>query len=82
MNSVLQCLMNTEPLTKFFLYEVYQHHLNPNNTYGTNGKLLLAFSELVQDVFLGNSRSIAPWDIKNAVGRKAIQFQGFAQHDS
>jgi len=23
MNSVLQCLANTEPLTKYFLYDVY-----------------------------------------------------------
>ena len=28
MNSVLQCLANTEPLLKFFLMEVYLQHIN------------------------------------------------------
>jgi len=28
MNSVLQCLANTEPLVKFFLFDVYQNHVN------------------------------------------------------
>lgn len=28
MNSVLQCLANTEPLLKFFLFEVYVQHIN------------------------------------------------------
>ena len=28
MNSVLQCLANTEPLTKYFLYGVYEFHIN------------------------------------------------------
>jgi len=39
MNSVLQCLANTEPLVKFFLFEVYQSHINTRNQYGTRGKL-------------------------------------------
>lgn len=82
MNSVLQCLANTEPLLKFFLMEVYIQHINQRNTYGTRGRLALAFAELLQDMYLGNYRSIAPWDVKSWVARKAVQFQGFAQHDS
>jgi len=31
MNSVLQCLANTEPLTKYFLFDIHQLHLNPKN---------------------------------------------------
>ena len=72
MASVLQCLMNTEPLLKFFLYEVYLSHLNEKNTYGTRGKLALTFGELVQDAYLGSSNSIQPWDIKNQIARKAV----------
>ena len=33
-------------------------------------------------MYVGNYRSIAPWDVKSWVARKAVQFQGFAQHDS
>ena len=82
MNSVLQCLANTEPLVKFFLYEVYVQHVNQRNTYGTRGRLAMAFAELLQDMYMGNSRYVAPWDVKSWVARKAVQFQGFAQHDS
>ena len=64
MNSVLQCLCNTEPVVKFFLYELYTTQINPRNSYGTRGKLALAFAELIADMYLGRSKSIAPWDVK------------------
>ena len=82
MNSVLQCLANTEPLVKFFLFEVYLRHVNQKNTLGTRGRLAMAFAELLHDLWMGRSRYVAPWDVKNWVARKAVQFQGFAQHDS
>jgi len=82
MNSVLQCLSNTEPLVKFFLYELHLSQINEKNTYGTRGKLAMAFAELIYDMYIGESKTVAPWDVKTQVARKAIQFQGFAQHDS
>lgn len=78
MNSVLQCLSNTEPLVKFFLFEVHLSQINERNTYGTRGKLAMAFAELIQDMYVGTKSSVAPWEVKNQVARKAIQFQGFA----
>lgn len=51
MNSVLQCLANTEPLVKFFLYECYQNHINDRNPLGTRGKLAIAFAELLSDLY-------------------------------
>lgn len=74
MNSVLQCLSNTEPLVKFFLFEIYMKHINQKNTLGTRGRLAMAFAELLGDLWLGKYRSVAPWDVKNWVARKAIQF--------
>lgn len=32
----------------------------------------MAFAELLNDLWLGRSRYIAPWDVKNWVARKAI----------
>ena len=32
----------------------------------------MAFAELIQDMYLGEYRSVAPWDVKNWVARKAI----------
>ena len=72
MSSVVQCLMNTEPLIKFFLYEVFLEHINKENSYGTRGKLALAFGELAREMYLGENSAIAPWDLKSQIARKAI----------
>ncbi|CDW86593.1 ubiquitin carboxyl-terminal hydrolase [Stylonychia lemnae] len=82
MNSVLQCLSNTEPLTKFLIFDCYQSHINKNNFLGTQGKLAIAFSDLLYEMYVGHENSIAPWDVKNIISRRAVQFSGFAQHDS
>ena len=74
MNSVLQCLANTEPIVKFFLYELHLSQINEHNTYGTKGRLALAFAELIQDMYLGEYKSVAPWDVKTWVAHRAIQF--------
>jgi len=74
MASVLQCLANTEPLVKFFLFEIYLSQINTKNTLGTRGRLAMAFAELIENIYLGKSRAVAPWDVKNWVARKAIQF--------
>jgi len=42
----------------------------------------MAFAELLSDLWTGRQKYVAPWDVKNWVARKAVQFQGFAQHDS
>ena len=39
--------------------------------YGTRGKLAVAFAELVQELFLGNNRYVAPWEVKRVVAMKA-----------
>ena len=33
-----------------------------------------AFADLVQEVWLGKSRYVAPFDVKSWVARKAVQF--------
>jgi len=72
MNSVLQCLANSEPLVKYFLFEVYLKHINQKNALGTRGRLAMAFAELVNDIWLGKSSYVAPWDVKSWVARKAV----------
>jgi len=53
MNSVIQCLSNTEPLAKYFLFDCYSSHINERNQLGTRGKLAVAFSELLTDLYVG-----------------------------
>ena len=82
MNSALQCLVNTEPLTKYFLFEVYLLHINKRNTYGTKGELAKSFGRLIDELFVTGNRSFSPWELKMVISRKAPQFSGFSQHDS
>lgn len=35
MNSMLQCLSNTEPLTRYFVSAQFRAHINTNNVLGT-----------------------------------------------
>lgn len=39
MNSMLQCLSNTQPLTEYFLADHYVTELNPTNPLGTKVRL-------------------------------------------
>ena len=47
MNSALQCLSNTEDLTKYFLLNLYSQEINLDNRLGSKGTLTEAFHELL-----------------------------------
>jgi len=82
MNSILQCISNTEPIAKYFLFEVYLFHLNQSSIFGSKGKLAVAFADFIAEMYLGEANYLAPWDIKRVISQKAVQFTGFKQHDS
>ncbi|EGR30389.1 ubiquitin carboxyl-terminal hydrolase family protein, putative [Ichthyophthirius multifiliis] len=73
MNSALQCLSNTEPLTHYFLNKYYKKEINKDNPLGTKGKLKL---------WIGTDRVFYPSAIKNAVSQVQNIFSGYQQHDS
>lgn len=74
MNSVLQCLSNTEPLVKYFLLDIYQSHVNRKNPLGAGGRLADSYSELIKEFYLGDAKYVAPWDVKKVIGWRARQF--------
>ena len=77
MNSILQCVANTLPLIKYFLFDIYQFHLNQTSKFGTKGKLAIAFADLIAELYIGSEKAIEPWDIKRIISQKANQFAGF-----
>jgi ubiquitin C-terminal hydrolase len=77
MNSILQCVSNSEDLAKYFLFEIYRFHLNQNSVYGARGKLAIAYADLLTELYIGENKDIAPWDIKRIISQKASQFMGF-----
>ncbi|KAJ3222103.1 ubiquitin-specific protease doa4, partial [Chytriomyces hyalinus] len=74
MNSVLQCLSATEPLTQYFLDGDYSD--------GMEGKLVQHFAWLIKAMWSGQQSVVTPVEFKEQVGELNPQFKGNCQHDS
>lgn len=82
MNSALQCLSNTQPLTQYFTTKCHLFELNRTNPLGMKGHIARRYGDLAQDLWSGSSRSLAPLKLRWTIGRYAPRFNGFQQHDS
>lgn len=82
MNSALQCLSNTQPLTQYFTNKCHFYELNRTNPLGMKGHIARRYGDLTQDLWSGSSRSLAPLKLRWTIGRYAPRFNGFQQHDS
>ena len=82
LNSSLQCLSATIPLTDYFLGYDYRSEINKNNFLGTGGKLVTAYAELAKQMWLGSKSVVVPIDFKKQLQIFAPQFMGYHQHDA
>ncbi|XP_030812468.1 ubiquitin carboxyl-terminal hydrolase 4 isoform X2 [Camarhynchus parvulus] len=82
MNSALQCLSNTPPLTDYFLEDKYEAEINQNNPLGMRGEIAEAYADLIKQMWSGRHSHVAPRMFKTQVGRFAPQFSGYQQQDS
>lgn len=82
MNSGIQCLASVVPFANYFLSSQWESEMNCQNPLGTGGRLARVFARLIKDMWSGNEQSIAPSDVKRAVGQINTQFSGYAQNDS
>uniref|UniRef100_A0A8C5SNA3 Ubiquitin carboxyl-terminal hydrolase n=1 Tax=Laticauda laticaudata TaxID=8630 RepID=A0A8C5SNA3_LATLA len=82
MNSALQCLSNTPPLTDYFLEDKYEAEINQDNPLGMRGEIAEAYAELIKQMWSGQNSYVAPRMFKTQVGRFAPQFSGYQQQDS
>lgn len=82
MNSSLQCLSNTEPLTDYFLGYDYRGEINHDNILGTKGALVRCYAELTKHLWLGDNPTYRPDEFKSIIGRFAHQFEGYDQQDA
>lgn len=81
MNSAIQCLSNTERLTKYFLSDQHHQDINPDNPLGMRGEIAKNYAWLIKMMWSGYQTSIAPREFRMAVTQFAPQFSGFAHHD-
>ncbi|PWA23263.1 hypothetical protein CCH79_00018968 [Gambusia affinis] len=88
MNSALQCLSNTPPLTEYFLRSSYLDELNFTNPLGMKGEIAEAYADIIKQMWSGRHYSVVPRVFKvplahrTKVGHFASQFLGYQQHDS
>uniref|UniRef100_A0A3P9LMA7 Ubiquitin carboxyl-terminal hydrolase n=1 Tax=Oryzias latipes TaxID=8090 RepID=A0A3P9LMA7_ORYLA len=82
MNSAVQCLSNTPPLTDYFLKDKYTDELNEDNPLGMKGEIARVYAELIKQLWSGKYSYVTPRPFKTQVGRFAPQFSGYQQQDS
>lgn len=81
MNSALQCLSNTPPLTEYILTDKFVDDINTNNPLGMHGEIARTYAELIKIMWSGNNSSFMPREFKASLNRFAPQFSGFSQQD-
>ena len=82
MNSALQCLSNSEELTKYFLLKKFLEEVNKKNKYGSGGQIAKAYYDLIKELWLEHNTYLSPWDFRQIFIGFVKQFAGFSQHDS
>jgi len=61
MNSALQCLSNTVPLSDYFLGYNYKSEINKQNPDGMRGEIAMSYGSLVQDLWKqGSTKCVTP----------------------
>ncbi len=77
MNSGLQCLLGTPPITDFFL----RHFEKSDKCDKLSIRLSEAFSPLTRDVWSGDYSALRPVEFKESLSKRNIIFMGTQQHD-
>eukprot|EP00934_Nitzschia_sp_Nitz4_P007461 Nitzschia sp. Nitz4//scaffold244_size29068//12369//15815//NITZ4_008065-RA/size29068-snap-gene-0.6-mRNA-1//-1//CDS//3329543859//7451//frame0 len=83
MNSALQALSHSAPLTRHFLSNHFTDDVNTSNPLGTGGKLAYAYDALLKELWMRTKgKSMSPTNLKRAVALFAPRFAGCLQHDA
>lgn len=82
LNSALQCLSHTQPITMHLLTSRFKDDLNVSSPLGTGGRLVKEYEQLVKDLWLGSHSTLSPSSLRKTISRLAPQFAGNSQHDA
>ncbi|XP_027900885.1 ubiquitin carboxyl-terminal hydrolase 2a isoform X1 [Xiphophorus couchianus] len=81
MNSILQCLSNTQSLRDYCLHNSHRRDLNNNSR--TNTALMEEFAKLIQIMWTStSSEAVSPSEFKTQIQRYAPRFVGYNQQDA
>uniref|UniRef100_A0A8D8Y4L7 ubiquitinyl hydrolase 1 n=1 Tax=Cacopsylla melanoneura TaxID=428564 RepID=A0A8D8Y4L7_9HEMI len=82
MNAALQCVSNTRALTQYFTRRLHLYELNRSNPLGMRGHIAKRYGDLIDEIWSGTAKTIAPLKLRLTIGKYAPRFNGFQQHDS
>jgi hypothetical protein len=82
MNSSLQALAHTFPLTDYFLKQYYLKHINMTSKFGYQGKLAQCYANLLHELWTTDKPSFTPRKFHSEFTALASQFRGHDQHDA
>ena len=83
MNSVLQCLSQTQDLSKFVRSGTELKALDKDSTSSAKDqKIWVEFCKLIQEMWQMGAKSVNPSDLKMAVSSKYRMYSGSAQQDA
>ncbi|KAJ2304159.1 ubiquitin-specific protease doa4, partial [Coemansia sp. RSA 2706] len=80
MNSVIQCLIGTKPLTRYFMRGEWKKDLIKTNQ--AQADVVMEFSKVVESMWQGQYSSISPKDFRIAIASCSEQFKGNGQEDA
>ncbi|XP_062328553.1 ubiquitin carboxyl-terminal hydrolase 32 isoform X2 [Osmerus eperlanus] len=82
MNSSIQCVSNTQPLTEYFISGRHLYELNRTNPIGMRGHMAKCYGDLVMELWSGTQKNVAPLKLRWTIAKYAPRFNGFQQQDS
>uniref|UniRef100_A0A3Q1G5Z8 Ubiquitin carboxyl-terminal hydrolase 32 n=1 Tax=Acanthochromis polyacanthus TaxID=80966 RepID=A0A3Q1G5Z8_9TELE len=82
MNSSIQCVSNTKPLTDYFISGKHLYELNRTNPIGMRGHMAKCYGDLVMELWSGTQKNLAPLKLRWTIAKYAPRFNGFQQQDS
>lgn len=81
MNSILQCLNNSEQLIKYCIRKKYESDLNTTMS-GMKGSLFKSYAQLVIDMWSKSNGAVKPQEFKSKFSSYAPRFGGYSQQDA
>lgn len=82
LNSIVQCLNHVQPLSEYFLKDVFMTDLNKRNPLSSGGNVARAYASLQKKMWGGDYSILVPRLLKQTVANFAPQFDNSYQHDS
>ena len=83
MNSSIQCLFNTDNLTKYFLMNLHSKDINLSNRLGTKGELASKYSDLITTMLhQPNDEPVNPISFARCIYQRISAFRPGEQNDA